>query len=629
MVVAEEPADLTLVEKGKSNYQIVIAPDAKPVTARAAKDLQTYLRKSTGALLPIVKTGVSGGKASIIVGDCKAARGAGIDISSLKPESYVIRTVGKNLYIAGYDTKGSASSDHWRSAPQSGTWYGVADFLERFLGVRWFFPGEKGEYVPVVKKLKIPSIDYSYTPPMSYRVLSYRWGDLMPRKRILNIKDWNRRNRGGKSIIWSAAHVWRNYFKASDYFKDHPEWFALVNGVRRMENSSLGPQMCTTNKGALDKFAEIIINEHRKRQGVMFSLSPNDGGGHCECSKCRALDVETLPSGEPVLTDRYITYCNEVAKRVNAVLPDQTFGFIAYSYYSNPPVRTRVDPHVKIMHVLNDIGVLYYSGKLRKMFVKKLKGWKEAVGQLYFYSHPPGMGNLALPSMHPQVIKRIVKDLNSTGITGAFIAASEPEEATGLNNYLYLKMLWNPNTDFDALYEDALNKCYGPGAAPLVRKYYELVEAAISRYANKITVNTSIGSARRFPGLLDYSYPGLYSEGMPILQKALRQPMSKRQKECLLMLIENLEYCRDTVMLYQLAKNILSGSKPDKNLVIKALKLAKKRREYQSKVEIRSKRRKSIGEWEKVFNLPFAAIHMGEYSQKCLRRSKKIRSCEN
>ena len=601
---------LDIVKDGKSDWRIVVAPQPLPVTLRAAEDLQLYIKKSTGAALPIEKTGTVTGGNNIVVGDCEAARKAGIDIAELKPEGFSIKTSDGNLYIAGRDTKGDANSDHWRNAPQAGTWNGVSAFLEKYLDIRWFFPGEYGEYVPEHKNLTLDDINISDYPKMEYRRMAYIWWNGMSPARIAEVKAWERRNKNGWSVIWWATHTWREFFRGEDYFKQHPEWFAEVNGQRLAYNGEYGLQMCTANPQALDKFAETIIKTSPSPgyEGCMFSISPNDAGNFCECKNCRALDVEKLPDGKPVLTDRMVTYCNEIAKRVNKVLPDQTFGFYGYSYYMLPPRKNTLDPHVKAMHVLNDIGVLYYSDKMSESYLNNmLIPWKKMTGTLYFYSHPEGMGNMALPCMHKGVIKKLYADLDKAGVTGFSMNNSESFNASALNNYLYLKMAWNPKADIDAVYADAMEKCYGEKAVPYVRQYFDLVETAMAKYADSIKIDLALGSANRFPDLLDAVYDGLYEKGMPALKKAESMQADKIQKYRLQLLIDNLEYCHDTVELYKLSQKIIKASVKNKQDVLKAVELANKRLAY---LEEKSKLGQLNQSWatrsEKDYNLPLS-----------------------
>ena len=599
-----------IVKDGKSEWRIIVAPQPLPVTLRAAEDLQLYIKKSTGATLPVEKTGIVTGRNNIVVGDCEATHKAGINVPEFKPEGFVIKTAEGNLYIAGKDTKGDANSDHWLIAPQAGTWNGVSAFLEKYLDIRWFFPGEYGEYVPERKDLILGDINISDSPKMEFRRMGYLWWNGMSLAKIAEVKDWERRNKNGWSTVWNGSHSWIENFRGEDYFKTHPEWFAEVNGRRLASNGEYGLQMCTTNPQALDKFAETIIKvtQTAPYNGCMFSLSPNDSDNHCECKNCRALDVEKLPDGKPALSDRYVTYCNEVARRVNKVLPEQTFGFYAYSYYMLPPRKTALDPHVKVMHVLNDAGVLYYSDKVSENYLNNmLIPWKKMAGSLYYYTTPEGMGNMVLPCMQMKAIKKLFADLSKAGVTGIMMNNGESVHASALNNYLYLKMAWNPDADIDAIYSDALEKCYGKQAAKYVNDYFDILESAAAKFANSITVNNALGSANRFPSLFTSVYDGIYENGMPILQKAAEMPTDKNQKYRLQMLINNLTYCKDTVELYKLSQKILVNYSKDKKDLLNALALINKRQEYiGSLLKQEQAPPDAAARPEKDYNLPFS-----------------------
>ena len=599
---------LAMVSNGRSEYEIVVAKDAFPITVRAVQDLQEYIAKATGARLPIRRGDAVGDRPAIVAGDGPVARAAGIRADQLPPEGFRIKTVGRNLYIVGRDTKGSADSVHWRSAPQSGTWYGVSEFLETQLGIRWFFPGELGDVVPKRKDLILSPMDVTDAPKMIYRSMGYVVnGNAPPRKRA-EIVAWVRRNRMGWSIVWQASHSWIQWFKAETYFKKHPKWFALVNG-RRLGYSTHGPQMCTTNPGALDEFARVIIEYGKKNPGVMFSLSPNDGGGHCECARCRALDVEHYPDGRPVLTDRYVTYCNEIARRVHKVLPKQTFGFYAYSYYALPPLRTQLDPSVYVMEVLNETGMLYYSPRVRKHHLEdRLLPWKKKVGRLFFYTHPEGNGSLGLPAYSPHAMIALFRDLHTAGVTGISMNNSSSFVSTGLNNWLDLRLAWDPSRDGEAMYREGLQLCYGP-AAPIVRAYFDMVEDRYQRMVNAhIREYGRYGDdgLRRFPAVFEEVYPGLYEAGMPLLRKALAATRDPGERWRVQLLVDDLDVTRVTTELYSLGRKVTTSRAPRLRDIARCAALAKQRREWLARRDHgmygESSRWRNV---ERIYNLPF------------------------
>ena len=71
------------------------------------------------------------------------AKALGLGIEKLDADGFVIRGVDQqNVVIAG-------------PTPE-GTEFGVCEFLEHYLGVRWLLPGPDGDDVPVHRNLEIP-----------------------------------------------------------------------------------------------------------------------------------------------------------------------------------------------------------------------------------------------------------------------------------------------------------------------------------------------------------------------------------------------------------------------------------------------------------------------------------------
>src|SRR5688572_13733933 len=121
---------------------------AQKVSA-AAKDLQAYVKKITGAELPIVADDAPPAGPLILVGTSAltaAIADANIPAGltpSRNEEGFVILCRGDRLVLAGND-----------AGPYHGTEYAVYALLER-LGVRWFMPGDFGEVLPPAQ----PTID--------------------------------------------------------------------------------------------------------------------------------------------------------------------------------------------------------------------------------------------------------------------------------------------------------------------------------------------------------------------------------------------------------------------------------------------------------------------------------------
>lgn len=565
-------APLELVKNGKSDYVILLQPKALPATVKAAQEFKEYIKKATGADLPLIRDTKSS-KPAVRIGFLKVA----------EPEGYIIKREGKDLHISGSDTPGNPEMIHWSKAVQTGSWYGVCAFLRQFAGVRWIFPGPYGEYVPKTKNLIVNIDTIKKQPFMEFR----KFGPIYFKERSkskLNkeIHIWARRNGTGYSRGFDGSHSWAFWERSTDLFLTHPEYFPLINGKRQ----AIGGQymkICTTNPGALDTFARYIIQKQRKRTDVMQTLSPSDGLGFCECANCRALDTVN-PDGSVSLTDRIVTYCNEMAKRVNKELPEQHFGLYAYSVFAEPPVKTVLSPNITVMNVKNSSSITYYIPAEREKHLKQLLSWRKRLKRLYFYTYPEGMGGLDMPCANAESIKELFKNLVKADIRGFSMNLSSSMGACGLNHYLYAQMSFDPLQDFDKLYADALQAAYGKNAS-LVRDYFADVENRLRRFVSQgVEENVGLGFARRIPDTFTrHTYKGLYEKWITPLRNAEKSEKDPGIKVRIGMLRLNLEYAETTRRLVLLAMDIL-GKKASKAAIDKAVKLATLREKQQSQM---------------------------------------------
>ncbi|MBR2873943.1 MAG: DUF4838 domain-containing protein [Lentisphaeria bacterium] len=567
LVCAAEAAERIIVKNGKSDY-VIVYNTSTGVPLRAAQDLQHYIHKAVGVKLPLVKNAQRKNRPAFVVGFDKVTA----------PEAFIVKTAGRDIHISGNDTQGNVENAHWASGARTGTWYGVCDFLEKQLGIRWFMPGELGEYVPKRKEWSVPDLDYKDKPAMDKRRMSYVAVGVTPQ----NIREgflFLRRNRHGNADSWAASHSWLHHLKGKDYFDKHPEWFAQVGG-RRLGLDPLGHglHLCTTNKEALDQLAKNLIAYRKQfKSPIMLSLSPNDGSVLCECSNCAALDDGLRPDGSRIATTLMMTYANAVAQRVKKELPNQKFGLYAYSYYAEGVSKVKVDPSITIEEVLNDVGVSYYRKDVREKHLANLKAWRKVLKKLYFYTFPEGMGNLEMPCCQFYNIWNLFENLYKADVTGFSMNMPTSFGASALNNYFYLKMAWRMPENKEKFYNDTLRDCYGAAAAPVMKAYFADIEKRLYKMAHgKLEENRGMGYISRWDGIFKKVYPGLAEKWLPQLRAAARKTADRGQKARLDVAILNLEYCQDTINLYKLA-TAATARKGDPKMAAAADKLAVQR----------------------------------------------------
>lgn len=322
-------APLAAEQKLPDFRRVVTVERPNGVQKLAAMELAEYVGRITRQKLEMVTVSqlpVDAAGLSFFIGDA-AMHVLGKDPAPWKQEEYLLRSVPKGLELAGDD---DGKANPWAITTRAGSLLAVYTLLDDHLGVHWFWPGPFGEHVPSAPDAVVPELDIRTTPkflfrsipqgPSAYQAAAYRQEYMR----------WARRSRLGSTRSAAFGHAWFDAFlREGDTFKNHPEWFALVGGKRQP------PQMCTTNPEVIERMVQHALNG---KLDIMH-ISPSDGGGFCECERCRALDVPGLLAYDnvhPQLSDRIFAYANEVARRVREKNPDRGVGMLAYTYYNRP-----------------------------------------------------------------------------------------------------------------------------------------------------------------------------------------------------------------------------------------------------------------------------------------------------
>ena len=237
-------AEVIVVKDGIPQAAIVTSENPTETARYAVKELVKHVKCATGMELKVVtESRVPTDLHSLIyVGETKTAFGNGIDAQNLPRETFVMRSVGNDLFILG---KESDSDPLDKSNPDVGTLFGVYEFLEKYVGVRWLWPGELGTYVPRTKTIALPAIKQLEEPALLFRNMRNHGHNIDPNSKdaLLGFspdvaKDYNkalnvlyRRHRmGGMDARPATGHSkvdWKLYGK------EHPEWFVLTYDGKR------------------------------------------------------------------------------------------------------------------------------------------------------------------------------------------------------------------------------------------------------------------------------------------------------------------------------------------------------------------------------------------------------------
>ncbi len=478
----------SIVVGGKGQAQIVTP--AKPTTLEqfAASELQSYFEKISGAKLPIVEESQKDSvRYTFFLGNTRRALQAGVatDERTMGRDGFTLRSVSEGLIVLGRN--------------QLGTLFGVYELLERYYDVRWFMPGDIGEYVPQHETLKMGQVNLTYKP--SFRVRWVGLDEWALRQRMNVFVRIGKKNVG---IKWKwNFHTFSKLMPPKKYYAEYPEYFAMVNGKRTVTDSkSHGNQLCTTNPDVIRIVGENLNAVLDADPDIeIITLSPNDGGGFCECDKCVALD-EPGRDWFAKYSRRLAIFNNQIAKLVKQKHPDVLIKVGAYAMYARPPLDADYRPEENLFFQLCHLyfchnhplgskgckaGETYQPSKSfqpNQEFCKILDQWKDLSPHLFVYEYytigGTSRSNLPWPLVH--TMRSDIPYYRDHGVEG-FYSQQDGNlwHRLGLNYYVAAKLCWNADLNVDALLDDYFEKFYGSAAEPM-RDYFMAMEQSMQQW---------------------------------------------------------------------------------------------------------------------------------------------------
>jgi hypothetical protein len=454
---------LVLADNARTDYSIVMSVDASPSEVRAANELHYFLNEITGARFPVVTDAKRLGGKLILLGKNRYSDRLrpGVPYDKLGAEGFTLRTTGANVVIAG--------------GRERGTMYGVYTFLEK-LGCRWV--AADSARIPKTRTLKLAPLDEIQTPAFEYRdiYIAEAWD-----------KDWAARNKtngglsrldastGGKIQYFPFVHSFYAMVPPEKYFKDHPEYFSLVDGQRRGEKA----QLCLTNPDVLRIGIESVLRWMKEHpEATISSVSQNDYDGQCECDKCRQVEREEGGSAAGPL----LRYVNAVAEAVEKQYPQKLIDTLAYFYSESPPSKTRPRANVRIR--MCPIGACnahpYEKCPHNAYIMKNLKAWSRITNNIYVWHYNANFTHFLLPVPDFDELAADVEMYQRNGVVGLFMQGNGVAVADNgpLRAYVLSRLLWNPKADVSQALNEFHETYYGKAAAPM-RAYFDLVQKLV------------------------------------------------------------------------------------------------------------------------------------------------------
>ncbi len=436
-------SQFVLVSGAASPYSIVIPQDASAQDRKASQVLQSYLREISGAQLPVLTDKEPPAAREICIG--RTNRGSGTE--KLDQDGFMIKTRGTRLLIYG---------SHGKS-----TLYGVYHFLENYLGCRKYTAALK--YIPKQRSIILPAISDLQNPLLSFREVYY------PDQYDEEFRDWHKLHTlEDKFGLW--GHSYYKLLPSSQYFKVHPEYYALVDGERS------DSQLCLSNPAVLDivtqNLKKLIIEQPEQ---MTWSVSQNDGFGYCTCTHCAEIDNKYGgPQGS------VLNFANQVA----AKFPDKTILTLSYLYSARPPVNLKPAENVSVMvsSINTDRAKPISTNPRTELFRNDLKGWSDITKSLMIWDYVVQFTNYQSPFPNIHHLQDNMKFFAENNVSGVFIQGTEGSrgEFSALKTYLLAKATWAPKADLKDHFEDFIKAYYGE-AGQHIKEYIEGLNKELAR----------------------------------------------------------------------------------------------------------------------------------------------------
>ena len=501
-----------IVEIGKANAEIIISDLPTRMQDYAAKELQEYVKKLTGAIIPIRKD-KGDAKIKIYVGKSKFTDQMGLDNSDLDYGAYRMVSGDNYLVLLGNDTNyfmnkpGDAGpefpasmkdrkkadedwskkhGDIWSnpfspsfkeynpilglwSTDRHGSLNAVNDFL-RSLGVEWYMPGDFGECLPDIKSIALPEkINRTVRPECGERNFAFHSGN--PFQASADEFKWQLRLGLFYDTRVQSGHGTDALISTEKVKKEHPEYFAKYGDTRNTGKP------CYSSEGLAKSavgYASLLFDEYNKD---VVSFLPTDAYiSFCQCELCKGKDTPER-GFNGMMSDYVWGFMNNLAAEVAKTHPNKRILCFAYNTYREAPLK------IEKFHPNLEVGLCQgrksFSNpeekitglKFREELIKKSASGKIRLWEYY----SPG---IPVPMYYPAIISEDLKKLKGH-ILGTMVECQrtnsiqnkgqpDPLLATNhVNIWLTTRLWWDPNQDVDKMMTEYYKAFYGPAAGEM------------------------------------------------------------------------------------------------------------------------------------------------------------------
>ncbi len=572
-------APLELVKDGKLRFAIVcdlskeqsatIAGTNRKIGATrrsllfASEYLKRYLRQSLGEEPRILKPDspeLEKYPLRILLGKSSLTDRLGIDIASMPPDGFKIMTYDSGIVIAGRDGSMIPGSYEWNDMGnylQNGTINAVFDFLERILGMRFYYPG-LGTIVPQYKNLTVHPVSYTDHPKYLTRAfgspsnafhnkgekphpvglarsMEFPWEDI-PNNQGDFFAAYRMQSRPTR---WMCSEG-PSPFKVAKAFPDR-----LETCFYREKNGRLRQSLTQYTANAYDlsnmEFSKLLAEsflkfyESKGKINLLWDpvfipnpeymyFGPVDSGCVIDNERVAHLPKRTEPHA--VMSEVHGQFYYDLATRLKTMIPGKKIVFMAYANYVAAPLSVRKFPENTRIMVCSGTPVFIRDKASEEFWKKTYSDWNSRIAEkVVTYPYDPaynpqgGISHALRGSFEGEYLRKMAPYISDF----ALFPCVYFNWGYYYSVYLISRAHWNPEFNAEAALEEHWPLLYGP-AAPYLKEFYAL---ALSRWTDHYIPNATINKGC-IPGL---DYKTLYQKAYPeTVFRQMRDLLNKAQK---------------------------------------------------------------------------------------------------
>ena len=539
-------APVRLVENGKLNFAIVADLDAERRMQKknrtdksiepALKILQEAFFKCTGVKPRILDVKDAGkAKYMLVVGDNAITRANGVDVRKLPDQGLVIKSFPKGVIIAGFDSsliEGYNMDPLAKLGSSLGTKFAAYDFVERFLGVRYFYPGEYGTLWPEVKNLTIKPVHYTDAPYMNTRGGQFYLGSTISKKgrpfwepylgklTDQDAKFYEKWRMGG-TLPPGGTHCPRPERIAKAYpdkletiFYKSPAgnfWYnpkAHVGNVFDVVNLEFADLLLESAKkyyksnGKIDEggFGVQGCNTTYFSFGVCDTLLPDtDVENHPVVRRLNLMNSQSLGDVKGSFASRsngmaniYARFHQYLAQKMKKELPGTKLFIMAYYnvQYAGTDPRYTLPDNTEVYLCLGDLPNKIRSKRAQKEMLRVTGDWYKSLGNrpiqgLWLYTGTNPFVQAVNGEFVGDIPKVFGKYFGTKTMFYDHCITAAPGNAWFYyySNYAAYRSMWNPYWNAAAAIDAHWEKFYGKETGKILREFHQLLRDCYMKYS--------------------------------------------------------------------------------------------------------------------------------------------------